>query len=569
MRSPLLWLALALHVALASAYAWTTPHFEGPDENSHYEYAWHLANAGALPLTADLQVERGLPQTEAAVLAHHPPLYYALLGGTLTALGEDDAVFAPRLNPAFGAPEAPSRHLKFVHEAQPDRLLNLLRWLSALLGCASIACVHALGRACCPQSPRVADLAALLVACLPMWSGLHGLLNSDVLAATLSTATLVALARALQRDRVRTRDGAILGVLLGLAWLTKLTTLFLGGLAGLAAATLLARRRASASALAVAPAVALALSGWWFVRNYLLHGDWLAMSAHDASFQPLPPELRWPYLLGLDPSVPAFLPELLASLFGRFGWFSVQPHPALVWCGAVVTGLAVTGLALAWRDRDRAHFPRAAWLLVAACAAVLLAAAWFNFRVYQPQSRLLFPAVGPAAVLLAAGLVRLSTSWPWRRWLLPLLPAAAAAALFGTFLPRTNPELAPAPDDHRSLVGGVVTPDGPEQIAWRTAADPTPQQTPPTLAWTDPDAPAGTRYTLYAFDDDGRVWLATHEWTAGALSITGDSFAVPELVWSFLPKNVPLSLRLRRVPSTAEARPRELACSPPLAVTRR
>ena len=79
MRSPLLWLALTLHVALASAYAWCTPHFEGPDENSHYEYAWHLANARALPLTASVQTARGLPQTEAAVLAHHPPLYYALL----------------------------------------------------------------------------------------------------------------------------------------------------------------------------------------------------------------------------------------------------------------------------------------------------------------------------------------------------------------------------------------------------------------------------------------------------------------------------------------------------------
>ena len=78
-----------------------------------------------------------------------------------------------------------------------------------------------------------------------------------------------------------------------------------------------------------------------------------------------------------------------------------------------------------------------------------------------------------------------------------------------------------------------------------------------------------TRYTLYAFDQDGRVWLATHEWTAGNLVIQGDRFAVPDLVWGFLPVDVPLSLRLRRVPADATARPRDLACSPPLPITRR
>ena len=67
MRSPLLWLALALHVVFASLYAWTTPHFEGPDEHSHYEYAWYIANARQLPLTTSVQQERGLP--------HRRPLF--------------------------------------------------------------------------------------------------------------------------------------------------------------------------------------------------------------------------------------------------------------------------------------------------------------------------------------------------------------------------------------------------------------------------------------------------------------------------------------------------------------
>ena len=84
-----------------------------------------------------------------------------------------------------GAPAAASKDLKFLHERAPDALLNWLRMTSVLLGALSIFCVHRLGRVCCPAAPRVADLAGLLVACLPMWSSLHGLLNNDVLAATL------------------------------------------------------------------------------------------------------------------------------------------------------------------------------------------------------------------------------------------------------------------------------------------------------------------------------------------------------------------------------------------------
>ncbi|MEC9048666.1 MAG: glycosyltransferase family 39 protein [Planctomycetota bacterium] len=569
MRAPMLWLALAMHVAFATTYAWSTPHFEGPDENSHYEYAWHLAGAGKLPLTPSLQAERGALQTEAAVLAHHPPLYYALVAGVIAGSGQRDALFSPRLNPSFGAPAAASKDLKFLHERAPDALLNWLRMTSVLLGALSIFCVHRLGRVCCPAAPRVADLAGLLVACLPMWSSLHGLLNNDVLAATLSSATTLALATTLQRERVGLGRAAGLGGLLGLAWLTKLTTLFLGGLAAAVAATMLLRRRIEWRAVFVTAFVALAVSGWWFVRNAAVHGDLLAMSAHDASFQPLPPELRWPYLLGLDPAAPAFLPELLRSLFGRFGWFQVGPHPALAWCGAVVAGLAVLGLVRASFDRERRCLPRGGWLLVLSCGAVLLGAAYFNFKVYQPQARLLFPAVAPGAVLLAAGLVRISEGVPRRRLAIWLLPAAAAAAFFVTFRPALAPQLAPAPVEHRSMVGGIVDPAGDESIAWRVAPPDAPLDAAPALAWRDDGASPETKYSLYAFDADGRVWLATHEWTAGGLVISGDAFEVPANVWAFLPRGLPLSLRLRRLPAAADEQPRALACTPRWRVTRR
>ncbi|MCB9877862.1 MAG: DUF2142 domain-containing protein [Planctomycetes bacterium] len=593
MRSPLLWLALALHVVLAGSYAWATPDFEAPDENSHYEYAWHLGNAGDLPLTPGLAAARGLPQTEGCVLAHHPPLYYALVGLAMRAAGRDDTVFGPRINPAFGNPAAPSRDHKFLHERRPDRLLFGLRLLSVLLGAVTIVLTHRLARACCPASPRTADLATLLAATLPMWSSLHGALNSDALATCLSTAALLQLVQLLRSERPAAPRAAATGLLLGLAWITKTTTLFLGGLAVLVLAALCWRARRTGDLPrvlglgALTAALALAVSGPVFWRNAALYGDPLAMHAHDQLFtQPEQwaamlgrpwSELRWYYLFGVDLPLPdgnrlpvpnPFVPTVFTSLFGRFGWFVVPPHPVLVVCGAATAALALLGLVRAAFDASRAALPRPLWLLLATLLLVLAGTTWFNLSAPQPQGRLLFPAIAPAATLLAAGLLRISERLPGRRWLALLLPATAFAVFFGTFRPALDPSLAPAPPDLRTLVGGIVAEVAEPAIAWRTGPPAAALDAPPTLRWSDPTAPDGTRYTLYAFDERGRVWLATHEWTAGQTALTGGEWTFLDAVWQFLPRGVPVRLRLRRVPTDPDVDPATLPASATLTLTR-
>lgn len=572
MRSPFLWLAIALHIALATSYAWCTPTFEGPDENSHYEYAWHIGNARQLPLTTALANKRELPQTEGAVLGHHPPLYYALLGTAMRLTGTDDTVFGPRINAKFGLAGEPSRRLRFLHEEQPHHLLFYLRLVSVLLGAITIACVHGLGRTACANAPRVADLAALLVAALPMFSSLHGLLNNGVLATTLSAATLLLLARMLRSERVGAGPGIGLGLLLGAAFLTKLTTLFLGGLAGIAAVILLVRKRTNGKTLTASLLTAAAVSGWMFWRNFSLYGDALGMSAHDQAFQPIPEAMRWHYFFGLDPwpdSVPSFLPTVFTSLFGRFGWFSQPPHIAIVWAAAVIAAMALIGLLVAAFDRERKHIPRPLWLLLSACALVFAGTAYFNLSAPQPQARLLFPAVAPAAVLLAAGLVRCTETAPFRKPVVMIGVVVSVVIFLVTFLPKFDPHLAPAPRDHRSLVGAIASNPNTAAITWTTESSQTPLDEPPTLRWQDPGAPAGTRYTLYAFDDDGRVWLATHEWSHGGVVIDGSEFSVPETLWNFLPHQRAMSLRIRRVPANANEPAREQPSSACLTVVRK
>lgn len=571
MPRSLFWLALLCHVVLALGYARTTPSFEGPDESDHYAYAWHVGNARGLPLAPALVAARGLPQTDGAVLAHHPPLYYALLGAVLVASGRDDTVFGPRVNPAFGVPEQPSRHLKYLHgSGQGDGTLWLLRGVSVLLGAITLLCVHRLGRALCPAQPRIADLAALLVACLPMFSFLHGVLNNDVLATTLATATTLALVRVLQADVVRLQHGAWLGTLLGLSLLTKLTTLFLLPLAGTVFVVVFVQQRRNGTAAAVvhsgalALAITAAISGWWFVRNAQLYGDPLALAVHDMAFQPIPPELRWGWWSG------TFLPEVFRSLLGCFGWFSLRPHALLVGVAIAVAALALLGLALSLRARERHGSapcaPTSPWLLLLSLLLVFAGAAKFNWTAPQPQARLLFPALGPAAVLLAAGLVRVAPRARWRRWLLALPIATAGLVFVAWFRPAFDPQLAPAPSNHRALTGGIVhVPAGvPTTITWREPLPTSPATTPPTLHWHDEGAPAGTCCSLYAYDANGRVLLASHEWAGDGFVLTGERTELHPAAWSLLPVGVDLSFVLRRVPTTADEDPATMPRSAPL-----
>lgn len=562
MRRSWLPLALACHLLLALGYAIATPAAEGPDENSHYDYAWQIANAGRLPLPAAVAAARGLPQSEGAVLAHHPPLYHALLAAVLAASGRDDTVMAPLPNRTFGDPTAPGRWLHWLHgSGQGEGLLRLLRGVSVLLGLCTVALVHRLGRAACPAEPRIADLAALLTACLPMHSFLHGVLNNDVLAVTLCTAALLAMVRLVQAPAVGARGGAVLGALLGLALLTKATTLFLLPLAAVSLAV--AGRRIAVARAAVAAAIAVvAVGGWWFVRNLTLGVDLLGLAAHDASFAPIPPELRARWLLH------RYLPEVFPSLLGRFGWFALPLPAALAWTGAAVALLAAAGLLRSLRAAERATAPRPLWLLLAAPLLVFAGTTWFNWTAPQPQGRLLLPAIGPGAVLVAAGLVRATAHWRGRRWLAALLPLAGAAVLLAWFMPAFARGLAPAPAWHRTLVGAITAMPA-SSIPWAQLPPDAPLDAPPTLRWVDADAPADARYSLYVFDDGGRVWLASHEWTGGAFVVAGDTLTLPEQGWVMLPRGVRLWCKLRRLPAAPDDDPAALPATFPLPLTRR
>ena len=433
-----------LWAALLVGWVQLTPLYRAADEPTHVDLVLHLADGGAYAAPGTLEVDPRVrasfplarlstaerPELPAHVplpfdstdvpprdvpyaslpaapdlpsyvnqMTQHPPLYYLLLAG------------ASRVLPGFDGWSFPVQ-------------LGALRLLSALLLLPLPALAAAAARRLGAPAP-VPTAAALLPLAVPQLAPVGGSVNNDVLLVLLGAAAAVPLL-AVSRGDVSRRTAAAVGVLLGLALLTKAWAVGLLAWAALAYALALlgparADRLRALTAGALAAGLAMAVGGWWWVANVVRYG---ALQPQGLAAFPA---------RDTDPDLVAFtlgvLTRLTASSWGNFGWLEVQvPEPVRV-LAAVVT---VLGLGLAVSRRLEAPWARPA-------AAVALAAFCLQVAVVYQQSlknyllggyfaglqgRYLYSFVGVLAALVAVGLARAVP-----RRLAPLAALGAVVAL--------------------------------------------------------------------------------------------------------------------------------------------
>jgi 4-amino-4-deoxy-L-arabinose transferase-like glycosyltransferase len=393
---------LLLYLAFAAAYARYTPAWNNPDEPAHYVYIAHIAETGTLPVlepgdwTPDRlePLIRGhFPQGEATAIdflryeAWQPPLYYL--------------VSAPvyRL-----APEA-SR-------------LEALHAFNILLGAASLMLAYLVARAFfagpgvlgAEQTWLPVLVAGALVG-VPMFAATSAAINNDNLANVFGGLLTLMLLRALSRP-LGTRSVLLLGVVLGLGVLTKLTLGFFLPLA-VAALVVGGRRDARRQSVLLLVAMLVVLSPW-LVRQGLTYGwdDLLAKRRHDAiligrAF----PSLELSYWLGWGT-------RLFRSAWALFGWMQVPTSEKVyqVWSAVCQLGLVGMLVYVAWRKLERR-----ALLLVAVVAGAFATVVYYNLSTdVQPQGRFLYVALAALITLLALG---------WSALLPPRLRIPGLAAL--------------------------------------------------------------------------------------------------------------------------------------------
>ena len=442
---------LAAYVGLAITYSVVVPLFEAPDEVWHFEYVRWLAQGKGLPAPEDVGVAPWAQE------GSQPPLYYALGALLIAPIDMEhvagDAARAIRFNvhATVGNAEGIGNKNVLLHgrvHGWPWQgvtlAAHLTRLLSILLGATTVLFAYLLARAALPGWPTAAPLSAALVAFTPQFLFITASTNNDNLVMALSTAGLYLCVRVAGMEAPpAARWWATLGLLAGLAALSKVSGLLLVPLIGATILFVAWRRRswgvAWRAALVVGAAFVLA-AGWWYVRAWRLFGDPLLLSV---MFAVLPPRA--------DPATPAqvmaMLPGIWRSTWAVFGWFNIVVAEWVYWLFGLLTLAALAGWGvglLSARQRVRAAIQPVALLFLLAWCAVMGAAVLRWAQVSYAQGRLLFPALAAFAVLLAGGLLA-----PWspalRRWIATGVGAGLALLAAATPFAWIAPAYAGAP----------------------------------------------------------------------------------------------------------------------------
>jgi len=399
----LLFLLMGLH------YSITTPLFEAPDEIWHYAYVRYLAEEHTLPALTD--TDSGAYQEVA-----QPPLYYAVAALVSGLVPDEDVEQLLWHNPGFGYQAGGTvndNKNMLIHTARerfPWRgavlAIRLARLVSLAFGLMTVVAAWGLGREAFPHQPAWALSVGAVVAFVPQFLFISGVVSNDSATAAFSTSALWAIVRAANRGMTRSRSFTI-GVLIGLAALTKTSALLLIPLA--MAIPMFTRhppaRRVSSVVghWSLVILTALTVGGWWYFRNAILYRDPLALHAHvNTPWGRAAP-------LSLGPLL-AELPKVYRSFWGAFGWGHVQ-YPLWVYLALGVT-LIVSLIGWGRAVKRRALPCSGRVLLLAAAWWLLIFVALLQWmrRVEAPHGRLLFPAIGAFALLLVGGWAALSQS---------------------------------------------------------------------------------------------------------------------------------------------------------------
>jgi 4-amino-4-deoxy-L-arabinose transferase-like glycosyltransferase len=443
-------------VLLAVATSAATPPFEAPDEGSHFLYIHNLLETHQLPVLED----KAATYASKSVQRHHPPLYY-LVGAALISWTQRGDVVNTYLqdNPyaAIGTVTDNNQNV-YLHSPNPppDQTITavwILRLYSMALGAGTLVFVYLTGKLA--FGARVGLLAMLLVASMPMFVFISASVNNDNLV-TLCYAAGVYWSLRLWRQRtISRRDVIVTGVILSGAALSKLTGLTLFGVLYLAVLWGAYRRtftwRQAITLIAGSLAMAALLAGWWYLRNWSLYGDPLALQATLRVWARGPGPAAWSVVLG-------DLKGVWESLWMILGHFNVRGPDWLYVYADVISMIGVLGIALAFLTKTMRRRLDISLFLLLVCAVVFVSFAFTTRQINVSQGRILFPALAAFAPLLVMGWESIfrrggSKTLPYTAiLLLPLVVVALVTPV--KYLPRSYAPLVPVsavPADARRI----------------------------------------------------------------------------------------------------------------------
>jgi hypothetical protein len=431
-------LLLVAFIALSALYSIVVPPFEASDELWHYPMVKYITDNWALPVQDPENV--GPWRQEGS----QPPLYYFIGALATFWIDTSDIDVVRHLNPhADNGIATPDGNINLItHHPDAESFpwkgttlaVHLVRFLSVLMGAATVYLTYRLSLELMPHRPNVVLAAAAINAFTPMFLFISGAVNNDNLVIPLCSLALLFMVRLIKLtkdegrrtnpdSRLTTHASRLtshvscfipLGVVVGLALLTKESA---GGLILLTALTVAYvswRERSPRTFLIgglTTGGATLLIAGWWYLRNWQLYGDFLGQNVFIE-------------ILG-QRDVPANLAQLwrervsfIRGYWGNFGGLNV-PMPEWVYTVLnLFLVLAAVGLLLAllvriWTLIQSRHSRKSSssqtrklvpWLIVLLWP-VLVVALWITWArtTWSSQGRLVFSAISVWSLLLALG----------------------------------------------------------------------------------------------------------------------------------------------------------------------
>lgn len=349
-----------LALAVRLAYAVITPPFQAPDEYAHYSYVKFLHDSGHLPVQSSTALRAEELQF------HQPPLYYALV-----------------------APLFPSTKLIEGRPALPLRSANIL---FAML---TLWVAYRLASTLWPLNPFMVALTCACVAFVPTFSYISSTIRNGVLATFLASLGFHLFANAVtERGEDHFRWGAI-GLIGGLALLSKLTAMGFILAAGLTMLIISRSWRTAVHRAAWFSAGVVSVAGWWFVRNRLVYGQWLTIV--ETGFESTHTDLDF---LAHIKMMMIVLFKTFWAVFGRINEIHFQDIYKFCWAFA---GLAVLGF-IRYIVQRREDLPKElTTCFLFAIATSLTLTLYYAYNYDSDQGRYMFPVLIPITTFIAVG----------------------------------------------------------------------------------------------------------------------------------------------------------------------
>lgn len=388
---------LAIFIALAFAWNFTTPLFEAPDEPAHLQYILFVADHGRRP---DLWTE----VREAGTASFESPFYYLMLGAILRASGIAHPFAYPERNPDFTFTPYASPPNYFLPTTGGYDYVHFLRGFSSLFGLITVYCAY-LAAALLKANRLLCLVSSAVTAFLPQFSYISGVLNNDTLATALASIAFVGLLGLMNSASPSKFAIALAGSVCALSVLAKPHTIYLLPfgivLLFLKYKSDVANIRETVSWLALG---FFFVGGWYLVYNQWRYGDPLALRMQSLIVpeQVNPKSLFNPYDLAY---LTLYLPRLLfQSFLGVFGWMKIflPPFFYAVYGITWLTAVLVTIYAL-----FRKKWTLEREILILAPLSLLVIIIYANLTFDSNQGRYFFPALNALSLFFVFGAAEL------------------------------------------------------------------------------------------------------------------------------------------------------------------